>query len=169
MSEPRAAGETDSDTPADPGLIDEPSLLRIYLAGRDVACPQCGYNLRELRGTRCPECGEELTLRVQPVEPRQAAPLAGLVILSAGAGMNALLLIYLLIQLYYYDRGGVSGWGKFAAVNVVEGLVLGGCVAAWLLCWRRIRRLDVPRRWLLVAACAALTLADLVFFAKLVR
>ena len=149
--------------------VDEPALLRVYLAGRDVACPQCGYNLRELVGSRCPECGEELTLRVQPVEPRQAAPLAGLVILSAGAGMNGLLLIYLVIQLYYYGRGSNDGWGSFALVNTIEGSIMGACVAVWLLFWRRIRRLDAWQRWLLVVGCAALTLADLIFFAKLIR
>jgi hypothetical protein len=169
MSEPVAPPPAAA-TPvlSDQDVVDEPTLLRAYLAGRDVACPQCGYNLRELVGTRCPECGEELTLRVQPVEPRQAALLAGLVVLSAGAGMNALLLIYLVIQIYYY-RPGSGGWGSFAAVNLIEGLVMGACVAAWLLCWRRIRRIEAWRRWLLVAACAALTLADLIFFAKLIR
>ena len=143
------------------------ALLRTYLAGRDAACPQCGYNLRDLLGTRCPECGEELTLRVQPVEPRQGALLTGLVILAAGAGLNGLLIIYLIIQITM-GRGG-DGWGKFAVVNVTEGLVMGAALAAWLANWRRIRRLDARSRRLLVVGCAALTLADLIFFSKLIR
>jgi hypothetical protein len=34
------------------------------LAGTEggVVCPACGYNLTGLRGTRCPECGNEFTL-----------------------------------------------------------------------------------------------------------
>jgi hypothetical protein len=36
--------------------------LRVYLAGRDVACPGCRYNLRDLTGRRCPECGLTLDL-----------------------------------------------------------------------------------------------------------
>src|SRR5688572_24753805 len=32
-------------------------LLRAFLAGRDVSCPNCEYNLRDLAGDRCPECG----------------------------------------------------------------------------------------------------------------
>lgn len=31
-----------------------------FLRGRDVACPSCGYNLRDQRGALCPECGLEL-------------------------------------------------------------------------------------------------------------
>jgi hypothetical protein len=33
------------------------------LGGADaLTCPTCGYNLTGLRGTRCPECGNEFTL-----------------------------------------------------------------------------------------------------------
>lgn len=44
----------------------ENDLLTHYLAGRDVPCPTCGYNLRDLRGDQCPECGHslEVTIRV---------------------------------------------------------------------------------------------------------
>jgi predicted amidophosphoribosyltransferase len=47
------------------------TFLTAFLAGRDQPCPQCQYNLRDLQGTRCPECGEELALRVNIAEPRQ--------------------------------------------------------------------------------------------------
>jgi uncharacterized membrane protein YdjX (TVP38/TMEM64 family) len=36
--------------------------LGAALRGRDVPCPGCGYNLRDLTGDRCPECGIELTV-----------------------------------------------------------------------------------------------------------
>src|SRR3954447_11182572 len=92
---------------------DEVELLRLYLADRDVACPQCKYNLRNLIGTRCPECGEQLQLRVTPVEPRQAAPIAGLILLAAGGGMNGMLLIYVIMEALS-RRGGGGGWlGRF--------------------------------------------------------
>jgi hypothetical protein len=39
------------------------AALRSHLAGRDQPCPRCTYNLRGLRGTRCPEC--DLPLRLQ--------------------------------------------------------------------------------------------------------
>jgi hypothetical protein len=38
--------------------------LREYVAERDVACPSCGYNLRGLESSTCPECGCGLRLEV---------------------------------------------------------------------------------------------------------
>lgn len=37
------------------------SLLRRFLADRDVPCPHCEYNLRGLETDRCPECGGPLS------------------------------------------------------------------------------------------------------------
>lgn len=34
----------------------EPARITSYLASRDVACPQCRYNLRGLTEATCPEC-----------------------------------------------------------------------------------------------------------------
>ena len=42
---------------------DQREELRLFLAGNDVFCPECRYNLRDLRGTNCPECGLELSRR----------------------------------------------------------------------------------------------------------
>ncbi len=36
--------------------------IRQQLAGRDVPCPKCGYNLRDLEHGICPECGHFLEL-----------------------------------------------------------------------------------------------------------
>ena len=35
-----------------------------FLAHRDCQCPGCGYNLRGLQTPQCPECRQELELRV---------------------------------------------------------------------------------------------------------
>jgi hypothetical protein len=37
--------------------MDDASHLQALLQNRDCACPRCGYNLRGLTGTDCPECG----------------------------------------------------------------------------------------------------------------
>jgi hypothetical protein len=43
--------------------------------GRDaVVCPNCGYNLTGLSGTRCPECGKQYTINELLAEqPARAA------------------------------------------------------------------------------------------------
>jgi hypothetical protein len=146
----------------------ESALLQMYLVDRDVPCPSCGYNLRNLAGEVCPECGEGIALRVNVLEPRQAAPLAGLVTLSAGAGLNGLLLIYVIIQMMR-RRGPPGLWlNRFVVVNLAGLFVLGVCVWLWLKFWPRIRRLDARRRWLLVFACALLTLSDVIIFTKVI-
>jgi hypothetical protein len=40
--------------------------LEAFLAGRDIPCPKCGYNLRGLRLARCPECRYPLELMLRP-------------------------------------------------------------------------------------------------------
>lgn len=42
----------------------EAQLLKLLLAARDIPCPVCGYNLRAIASTNCPECGAKLDLRV---------------------------------------------------------------------------------------------------------
>ncbi len=45
-------------------------LLSMFLRGRDVLCPLCGYNLRDLTQRQCPECRHELLLMVGITRPR---------------------------------------------------------------------------------------------------
>lgn len=48
----------------DPDVAGETARLIDFLHERDVECPLCGYNLRNLTGSVCPECREELVLTV---------------------------------------------------------------------------------------------------------
>jgi hypothetical protein len=143
-------------------------LLPVFLAERDVACPACGYNLRGLREHRCPECGEAIALRVGLVDPRQAAAVAGLIGLAAGAGMNGLLLGYAVIRMVFF-RDSLGGMDPFLVLNVGGLLVEGGALVLWLRFWRRIRRLTRPSKIKLVAGCWALTLLNLLLFSAFVR
>lgn len=145
-----------------------PEFLATFLAGRDAACPACGYNLRDLQGTRCPECGDMLVLRVGLVEPKQAAPIAGLIGLAAGAGLNGLLLLYLAIQLALY-RVNFNELQRFLLLNSIGLVVQGAAIALWLWKWRVIRRLPTRHRWIMVAGCWALTLTNLLIFSFSIR
>lgn len=39
-------------------------VLQQFLADRDVPCPHCGYNLRGLQASVCPECKHDLQLKL---------------------------------------------------------------------------------------------------------
>lgn len=45
------------------GISEEAAIVRL-LAERDEPCPKCGYNLRGIGSSKCPECGEAVTFRV---------------------------------------------------------------------------------------------------------
>lgn len=50
--------------PTQPRYAEETELLLTLLRNRDHDCPRCGYNLRNLTQPVCPECREELVLKV---------------------------------------------------------------------------------------------------------
>jgi hypothetical protein len=50
--------------PTSPRDADEVNLLLQFVHERDVECPRCGYNIRNLTQPICPECREELLLKV---------------------------------------------------------------------------------------------------------
>jgi hypothetical protein len=146
----------------------ESELLRQFLHARDVPCPSCEYNLRDLPADRCPECGQELALRLQLAEPKQTALLTGLIALSAGAGLNGLLIIYFVL-IHLFTRYGSPGVDEFLVTILVGFAIFGGAIALWLTFWRRIRRATATTRWLLAAASCVLALIDIVVFSFTIR
>ena len=145
----------------------QPDHLRQFLDGRDAPCPGCGYNLRDLQGSRCPECGDDLVLQVGLAEPRQAAPIAGLIGLAAGAGMSGLLIGYAAIVTLLRSYGGPPA--TFMVLTTGGFVVEGTALAIWLQYWRTIRRLSPGPKSLLVAGCWGLTILNLVVFSIFVR
>ena len=72
-----AAPAVGEDEPADDAENSDP-VLTSDLAGVDVPCPNCGYNLRDGRGGVCPECGLRLTRANVFHQPRDVAALPAL-------------------------------------------------------------------------------------------
>ena len=142
-------------------------LLRQFLHGRDVHCPGCRYNLRDLTGDRCPECGQEIVLQLRLAEPRQAALLVGLIGLSAGLGLNGLLLIYWAIVSFFLRFGAPDH--RFVWTIGVGFVVHAAAIALWLRFWRRIRLLDGAWRWTLAMFCCVMPLVDTVIFSVSIR
>jgi len=143
-------------------------LLVQFLAESDVPCPACGYNLRQLTASRCPECGEELLLQLALAEPRLAANLTGLIGLAAGAGLNGLLIVYALLRtLFMHDSilNDVQFWVIVGGGFLVEGLAL----VLWLLFWKKLRHVPLRLKWLTVAGCWGLTIVDIVLFSIFIK
>jgi hypothetical protein len=147
------------DHPTDP-------MLTAFLAQRDQPCPQCEYNLRNLMGNRCPECGEELVLRVNLAETRQRLLLAGLIGLAAGAGFNGLLILYAIMMQFRRPYGAP---GEFWTVILGGFAIIGAALLMWLSNWRSLRRLSTTTRFLLVLACWVASLIDIVIFTFTIR
>jgi hypothetical protein len=143
------------------GADDDARLLSEFLSTRDVPCPGCGYNLRHLASPRCPECAEQIRLGVHLAEPKQGLLIAGLIGLSAGAGLSGLLILYALIVSFTNDFGS---YGRFLIVNAAGFLVFGAAMFLWLLHWRRLRRMNTRVRSGFVTAIWISVLTFLVLF-----
>jgi hypothetical protein len=168
MDDASSSTPAESNT-AEPAVPREGEFLRQFLAGRDVPCPMCEYNLRDLEGDRCPECGDQLTLEVNPVEPKQAAVITGLVLLAAGAGFNGLFLVW--VAAFVLSKGGRGAVpAQIFYLNIGGFLIEALAIGVWVKQWKRIRRLPTFSRWALsICFCGFLTIADLAVFIKYVR
>lgn len=134
---------------------DEGALLREFVSGRDVLCPMCGYSLRDLLTGRCPECGEELCLRINLAEPKMRAYIAGLVGLSVGLGFSGLLLVW--VGYMVAARGGGPGLREVAPL-LLQVAVEAPVFVWWMRKGAWIRRRSKESRVWLAAGCWALTL-----------
>lgn len=63
----------------------EKESLRLFLAERDAACPECGYNVRGLAADACPECHRRLELEIARI-PRPSRRRWRLLLLLAALG-----------------------------------------------------------------------------------
>lgn len=136
----------------DPFLID-------YLADRDISCPGCGYNLRGLNGSACPECAADLSLRVGLTEPRLATLIAVLVLLSSGLGFNLFILGWAMIQWVWWGFPPSEFWPL-----IVGSAVLGGAVLFILRHRRWLRERGRAGRSGVIVASALMSLGSVCLF-----
>lgn len=144
---------------------DRSELIR-FLENRDAPCPGCGYNLRGLTGTTCPECNQAIELRIALSEPRIGAYLGAVCGLLVGGGMAAVMLgIFVVVSMF-------EGWpprrywfAMFGITGIAIGTLLG--LGAMLLMgrgrkWFR-RRGPTGRSWV-IAGSWGLTAAFVTWF-----
>lgn len=146
----------------------ETDLLRRFLAGRDVECPACGYNLRGLANSRCPECNLDIALRVGLVEPRQGAYIAALAGHLAAAGAAVVCLVIVAAMTIRHGSPGARIHFAVYGLPWIMLMVQGGAAAALgrmrgRLWFRRLesggRRVVVVSGWGLLAVFVAWFLA----------
>jgi hypothetical protein len=148
-------------------MSDDAQDLRNYLATRDAPCPSCGYNLRALTTDTCPECNQEIALRVSLVDPRVGVFLVGVVGWALGAGFSVLLLMYGGIAIFRY--GNLSPGDPFFQILLAGAFLQGGVLLCLLIYNRSIRRWRTLPRALLAISGFAASLANVLIFAANIR
>jgi hypothetical protein len=146
-----------SASPISPRGEDEVDLLLRFVHERDVLCPRCGYNLRNLTQPVCPECREPLALKV---------------------GVPRIMLAPLLLTLAPGVFCAVA-FGLFLVVCAMEGqppadpelwftvsfLALSGAATTTLAINNRwFLRLDAGRQWMAAAAAWVVHIAAFLVF-----
>jgi hypothetical protein len=104
--------------------------MRQFLRDHDVPCPGCGYNLRGLTGLGCPECDQELELRVNLAEP-SLGPLIALLVppIAAASCGAAMLVIVVVMSLYHGDWVPAEVAMQFVVAPL--GFAASGTALAW--------------------------------------
>jgi len=122
-----------------PSAAEDEQLLLAYVAQRDVPCPVCKYNLRQLQSSRCPECGNQLKLSVGVVGNLSTNWIVALVasLLAAGIGLP-----FQILALITAGLGGLS-----EITREPEGFIFLMLVLYSLICIPVVIVLLAKRTW----------------------
>lgn len=140
-----------------------PDDLVAFLRDRDVFCPLCNYNLRDLLSDRCPECGRELQLTIGLVEPYLRAWIALAVSLFAAAGVG-IIFLFLVINQGFPDNEAIGV--KLCILYFIACLPI---AFAAIVTRRRFLRLERPTQTWLAALAALLTFVGFIVFLTSIR
>ncbi|MHC4217015.1 MAG: hypothetical protein ACYSU7_01030 [Planctomycetota bacterium] len=123
----------------DPQLSDA-DLLRTLLAGRDITCPVCAYNLRGIESMNCPECGAQLELRVGSSDLKLGPWLTALLGVALPLGFVSIYAVFGFVTVIAFVIAG--GIGRPSAGEALAGMGVPAliCAGYGLLLWRIVRR-----------------------------
>ena len=114
----------------------EAQLLELLLAARDIPCPVCGYNLRAIASTNCPECGAKLDLRVGSTDLKLGPWLAAVLAVALPLGACAIWVIMICAVMTIEGM-----WASDAVIATITlaaaGILYGGGLAQLLVKRRR--------------------------------
>ena len=114
----------------------EAELLKALLAERDIPCPVCGYNLRAIASTNCPECGAKLDLRVGSTDLKLGLWLVSVLAVALPLGACAIWVIMICAVMTIEGM-----WASDAVIATITlaaaGILYGGGLAQLLVKRRR--------------------------------
>lgn len=96
--------------------------LRIFLSEGDVACPECGYNLRGIGAETCPECRARLRLQLEPIRKPNSRRLWFVVAAGSLCALRGLLGVIELGRLYLTQRSVPYPLGV-VVVQTISGIL----------------------------------------------
>ena|ERR1051325_4445217 len=134
----------------------EETHLLAWLENRDIKCPVCDYNLRDLQKPVCPECSAPLALAVASPNLSPGHWIAAIVFVALGAGFDGVVSVILTIAV-------IMDGPNTPAERVRAGVMLGSfliltclCVSVILWIYRSRRRWNFwPRKRRVLAVWAA--------------
>jgi hypothetical protein len=148
-----------------------PDHLRHFLAARDIPCPACGYNLRDLAIDHCPECGEALFLAVRGLHEPTGPALVRLLAAALPLGFNAIFTAIGVVGAAFSHSWRPDDWllvGMFGGLSVVFAGMLGR-VQRTMPRFRGRARRNQWKRALGLSAIAFLIQAVAIVFMFIVR
>jgi len=141
-------------------------LLSIFLRDRDVPCPACAYNLRDLTTSRCPECGHGVALGVGLAERNLKAWVTLLVVCCLGAGTGlvviALIIIVSILESFADATDRVLPQEPIG-LALIAFLVVVPMTVGVLAIRRRFVRMRPGEQWTIVACAIVYVLSAYAF------
>jgi hypothetical protein len=112
---------------------DATQLLLAFVRDRDVSCPRCAYNLRNLTRPICPECGETFTLRVGAERP-----VFGLLLLTMAPGIfSGIAAVIFGLEMLVYPKAHPPEMWFVYLFGALSG-IFAGLLFAWR--WRFMKQ-----------------------------
>lgn len=151
-------------------MSEESKYLIGWLEARDIPCPVCRYNLRDLKVPTCPECSAPLRLAVASPSTNMAPWFVACVALALAVGFDGVVTVLISFGLIVFPpkaiRPAVSLLGAFLVLTLI-------CIACLVRAYRaRPRWAYWPRArqwWTAIAIFAATGIGHAVFGVLLPR